>query len=172
MASADFLAAHFSYGLNLDQAGLLRRAPDSVPLGSARLPDHRLAFDGVATICPEPGRSAWGYLWALSPGALDCLDDLEGYPALYDRKRVDVETSDGDTVPAFAYFLVDPDSASPYGGYLPTIEDAYTDLDLPLDELHRAVSESHGHTVGADTGALSEISSAPSNVVSIFKNRP
>ena len=52
MASDDFLAAHFSYGLNLDQAGLLRRAPDSLPLGSARLPDHRLAFDGVATICP------------------------------------------------------------------------------------------------------------------------
>lgn len=152
----EYLAVHFSYGMNLDPTGLLRRAPDSEALGPARLNGWRLHFDHVATVVEDPDRTAWGYLWGISGSGLDSLDRLEGYPTLYDRRRVDVETSEG-TVPTFTYFLRNPGTAPPSPSYLDTIQSAYIEHDLPLSELRRAVQESHapasppeGSVAGAD----------------------
>jgi hypothetical protein len=116
-------------------------------------------------------------IYALSSNDALAVDWFEGISddnsaGLYEKVRVEVETDTG-TLPAFSYRLAEPagELASPWRGYLESIEAGYAQRDLPLGELHRAVSESD-NTADADTDALCDIPAAPTSVTSIRKYHP
>jgi gamma-glutamylcyclotransferase (GGCT)/AIG2-like uncharacterized protein YtfP len=98
------------------------RCPGCTFVAAARLQGHRLAFTrpwaardggGVADIQPSPGSIVEGVVWEITEAHRDALDEYEEYPTAYTRKDVVVETFEGKTLTAFAYF------ASPMGTYRP-----------------------------------------------------
>src|SRR5687767_6430727 len=78
----------FCYGSNLDPYQLRARCPGAVPIGPARLPQHRLAFGGysigwrgaVANVLPDPGGFVEGYLNFLTREDVRSMDQREGVP--------------------------------------------------------------------------------------------
>ncbi len=175
MASTYF-AAYAAFGSNLDREAFRRRAPDAIDIGTGTIRNWALRFRQVADIEPAPGRSVPVAIYALSSNDSLAVDWYEGIshdniPGLYQKVRVDVETDTG-TVPAFSYRLTEPagELAIPWRGYLGSIEAGYVQHNLPLGELHRAVSESDT-TADANADALSDIPAAPTKVTSIRKYR-
>ena len=173
MASTHF-AAYAAFGSNLDRGAFRRRAPDAIEIGTGTIRNWALRFRQVADIEPATGRSVPVAIYALSSNDALAVDYYEGIshdntPGPYEKVRVEIETETGH-LPAFSYRLAEPpgELASPWHGYLKSIEAGYAQHDLPLGELRRAVSESDNT---ADADAFSDIST-PSNVTWIFKNRP
>lgn len=94
---------YFAYGMLTD--------PDIMPedaefLGKAVLFNHRLDIHTYADAAYSPGDSMYGVLWSVSPDLLRELDITEGYPVLYDRKRVQLQF-EGATVTAWVYYMTD-----------------------------------------------------------------
>ena len=113
---------YFAYGSNMDPDQMRKRCPGCAFVAPARLPDHRLVFSrswaawggaGVADIQASPGSVVEGVVWEISETHRDALDEYEEYPTAYTRKDVVVETFEGKTMTAFAYF------AKPFGRYRP-----------------------------------------------------
>ncbi len=130
---------YFTYGSNLNRKQLAERCSDSKPLFKATLHDHKLIFAGwsrswdgsVASIEPSPGASVVGGLCEISERDRDSLDGCEGYPAIYDRIHVEVETEDGNQVEAMTYIKVDRSQQSqPSQQYLAIIRSGYEDWGL------------------------------------------
>ena len=63
---------------------------------------------GVADLNPVKGKVVEGVLWEISETDLKALDEYEGYPKVYVRRNVEVDTFDGRKMQAFAYFMVRP----------------------------------------------------------------
>jgi gamma-glutamylcyclotransferase (GGCT)/AIG2-like uncharacterized protein YtfP len=113
---------YFAYGSNMHPGQMRNRCPGCTFVVAARLRDHRLVFSrpfaawdggGVADIQPAVGSIVEGVVWDISPAHRDALDAYEEYPTAYTRKDVVVETSEGQTLAAFAY------CARPLGSYRP-----------------------------------------------------
>lgn len=113
---------YFAYGSNMHPGQMQKRCPGCSFVAAARLRDHRLAFTrpwagwdggGVADIQPSPGGIVEGIVWEITEAHREALDEYEEYPTAYDRRDVVVETFDGRTLTAFAYF------ARPMGIYRP-----------------------------------------------------
>lgn len=70
---------YFAYGLNMDQAGMAQRCPNSRSLGLARLPRHRFIVtrDGYASVIRDPRKEVHGVLWECSLGDIRTLDKFE-----------------------------------------------------------------------------------------------
>jgi gamma-glutamylcyclotransferase len=85
-------------------------------VAAARLRDHELNFTGtstmwgggVADLNPVKGGVVEGVLWEISEADLKALDEYEGYPKVYVRRMVEVETGDGRKLEALAYFMARP----------------------------------------------------------------
>ncbi len=71
---------YFAYGANMDIADMAKRAPNSRPLGLARLPRHRFIImkDGYASVVRDARLSVHGLLWDLALADLPPLDRFEG----------------------------------------------------------------------------------------------
>ncbi len=113
---------YFAYGSNMHPGQMRKRCPGCTFVAAARLRDHRLAFTrpwaawdggGVADIQPAPGSIVEGVVWEITETHRHALDEYEEYPTAYTRKDVVVETFEGKTLTAFAYF------ARPMGSYRP-----------------------------------------------------
>ncbi len=89
--------AYFAYGSNLNLKQMKDRCPGSKPLIPATLKDYRLTERKYADIDPSPGSSVHGVMCHLTKEDLDSLDVCEGYPRIYTRILVDVETVEGET---------------------------------------------------------------------------
>jgi gamma-glutamylcyclotransferase (GGCT)/AIG2-like uncharacterized protein YtfP len=93
-----------------------RRCPSAKFVAAAKLRDYELNFTGtstmwgggVADLKPVKGRVVEGVLWEITEADLKPLDEYEGYPRVYVRRNVEVETRDGRKMQAFAYFMVKP----------------------------------------------------------------
>ncbi len=114
---------YFAYGSNMHPGQMRKRCPGCVFVAAARLRDHRVAFarpwaawggGGVADIQPCAGSEVEGVVWEIMEAHRDALDVYEEYPRAYTRKDVVVESFDGRTLTAFAYF------AHPAGTYRPS----------------------------------------------------
>jgi len=113
---------YFAYGSNMHSGQMQKRCPGCVFVASARLRDYRLVFSrpwaawggrGVADIQPSRGSVVEGVVWEITSAHRDALDEYEESPAAYTRQDVVVETFEGKTLTAFAYF------AKPMGSYRP-----------------------------------------------------
>ena len=74
-------------------------------LGAATLPDFEFGSDlrGYATIRPRKGSHVAGVLYEVDRQCMDCLDDFDGYPEVFDRIEVEVAGPDNHRHKAWVY---------------------------------------------------------------------
>jgi gamma-glutamylcyclotransferase (GGCT)/AIG2-like uncharacterized protein YtfP len=130
---------YFAYGSNLNLDGMASRCPDSEQVAVATLGGWALTFRGVADIEPRKGARTLGALWRISARDLERLDRYEGYPGLYRRELLTVETTDG-AVQAITYVMNDDYLGLPSSAYYKVIRHGYEQWDLPIEALERALA--------------------------------
>ena len=142
---------YFAYGANLHLAQMKSLCPRSAPVCPARLVDYRLTIaqpaassgnqPGWATVTPEAGAQVPGALFRLHEDDLPALDHFEDYPALYDRKDVEIVTAEG-PLHAMIYIMRHPlKPARPAAHYVETLRQGYRDFDLPMEVLEGVLGE-------------------------------
>lgn len=150
---------YFAYGSNINLDQMAYRCPDAEVVGPVVLEDYELLFrgnakgNGVATISIQKGQKVHGLLWKITPECEQSLDIYEGYPRLYEKMEVTVQTRDGQKVTAMAYEMTnlwrEPSVPSIY--YYNGILEGYRQNGLPTAALKKAwehsVKEVHGMTV-------------------------
>ena len=112
---------YFAYGSNMERFQLKRLCPKAKFVAAAVLPDHELTFSGnsqmwgggIATLREKPGHQVEGVAWEISEVERKALDGYEGFPDLYLRKEIQLRTSSGKVIAAFAYIMGDPGRETP-----------------------------------------------------------
>ena len=79
---------YLAYGMNTNRDAMAVRCPKAKPMGGFYLPNHRLVFRGVADFRKDQDCVMPVVLWDITFDCLQALDHLEGYPHLYDRRRI------------------------------------------------------------------------------------
>jgi gamma-glutamylcyclotransferase (GGCT)/AIG2-like uncharacterized protein YtfP len=112
-------------------------------LGVAVLEGHRLSFTafsrgwdgGVADVVETVGDKVWGLLYELTPEDLSALDVYEGYPHLYDRRRLHVVSEANHlAVEAWVYFVVNKqDFVIPAAKYLAVLVECAKEFGFPRE---------------------------------------
>ena len=142
---------YFAYGANLHIAQMKSLCPRSAPVCPARLQEYRLTIalpaaspgnqPGWATVTPHKGAETPGALFRLHADDLPALDHFEDYPALYDRKEVELITAEG-SLRAMLYIMRHPiRAARPAAHYVETLRQGYRDFDLPMEALESVLGE-------------------------------
>jgi gamma-glutamylcyclotransferase (GGCT)/AIG2-like uncharacterized protein YtfP len=129
---------YFAYASNLNRKQMAERAPDSKPKFIATLPNHKLSFTlrtgrqgGVASIRPIKGEKVIGAVYEISERDLKRLDGYEGYPTVYDRRKVTVWTETNEPTEAITYIKIDQSrEAPPSPEYLDIIKQGYRDWQI------------------------------------------
>ena len=125
---------YMAYGMNTNRDAMSVRCPKAKPLGGFYLPDTRLVFRGVADIVPDTETICPVVLWEITLDCLRSLDQLEGYPHLYNRRKINTDW--------IVYEMNDKTRTSPpNGGYYKMIEYGYKDFGLDDYKLRVALSE-------------------------------
>ncbi len=96
---------YFAYGANLNLAGMENRCPGYKKVEAALLHNYKLVFRGVADVVPASGDAVMGALYLLNQEHFKALDRFEGFPNLYIRKVVEVETLSGKKLQAVIYIM-------------------------------------------------------------------
>ena len=125
-----------------------RRCPRSLPARAARLSGYLLRIalpqdspegPGWATVTPRQGACVPGAFYHLHKDDLGALDEYEGYPGLYLREEVTIETESGPE-PAMIYRMREPlRPARPTPEYEETLRRGYRDFDLKEEILEIAL---------------------------------
>ncbi len=145
----------FAYGSNLHRADLARwmaahghGAPGIVAVHPAVLEGFRLAWDlpsptrggGAADVRPAAGEAVHGAVLLVDAATFAALDEKEGRPRVYDRRRLPVRLAGGETLDAWVYEVTDASRQAPpvWPGthYLGLLHGGSRDLGLPA--AHRA----------------------------------
>jgi gamma-glutamylcyclotransferase len=129
---------YFAYASNLNRKQMAERAPDSKPRFIATLPNFKLTFTarlgrqgGVASITPHRGEKVIGAVYEISERDLRRLDVKEGYPTVYDRRKVTVWTETNDSIEAITYIKMDQSrEIPPSSDYLDIIRQGYRDWQI------------------------------------------
>ena len=133
-----------AYGSNMNLEQMSYRCPAAKVVGTGVVRDYRLTFRGssrgVANIEHCKDRDVPVVLWEITKACEEALDVYEGYPSLYEKKAIEVET-DNKIQKAMVYVMakryrIMP--ASPTNYYLATIAEGYTDNGLDLEVLKKA----------------------------------
>ncbi len=117
---------------------MAERAPDSKPRFIATLPNFKLTFTarpgrqgGVASISPHRGEKVIGAVYEISERDLKRLDGYEGYPTVYDRRKVTVWTETNEPIEAITYIKMEQSQeAPPSSDYLDIIKQGYIDWQI------------------------------------------
>ena len=112
---------YFAYGSNMERVQMKRLCPKARFVAAAVLPDHELVFSGssrmwgggIANIRDVPGKKVEGVVWEISEAERKVLDEYEGYPDFYVTKEVQVQTTSGKALTAFAYVMANPGREMP-----------------------------------------------------------
>lgn len=141
---------YFAYGSNMNLDQMEHRCPDAEVVGRAVLKDYRLVFrgnrngNGVASVVPDSGKEVQGLLWKITPRCEQSLDFYEGYPRLYGKEEVKVQTKTGEVANVAVYIMNEPyqsQPALPSDYYLKGILDGCRQNHLTQKEVRRAVEE-------------------------------
>ena len=99
---------YFAYGSNLNVCQMAVRCPMAQLVCRAVLEGYELAFRrGVLTILPKAGGRIDGILWKVNDRDERALDRYEGYPHLYTKESLTVQTDAGSQT-AVAYVMTAP----------------------------------------------------------------
>jgi hypothetical protein len=103
------------------------------------LPQDSPKGPGWATVTPRQGTYVPGARYHLHEDDLDALDEYEGYPGLYLREDVTIETESGPET-AMIYRMREPlRSAPPTPEYEKTLRRGYRDFELNEEILEAAL---------------------------------
>lgn len=124
---------YLAYGSNCNLAQMAYRCPNATVVGPVTLRNYRLTFNGrarsggVANIRRRNGAEVKGLLWEITPACERSLDWYEGYPHLYEKKNVTVETEDGKRIKAMVYVMTKGHEAPaiPSNGYFRGIVEGF-----------------------------------------------
>jgi gamma-glutamylcyclotransferase (GGCT)/AIG2-like uncharacterized protein YtfP len=113
-------------------------------VGVATLKDYRFEMLRFANVVSSSGDRVIGCLWDIDEGKLNELDQIEGYPDLYDRILVDVSTK-GKPESAFVYVMTSNTRTvlkhtHPSKKYIQTIRQGYDNAGIPMSQLVNAMS--------------------------------
>lgn len=91
---------YIAYGSNLNLEQMARRCPTAKVIGAGEIRDHELLFRGypksaVATVEPKKGAGVPVLIWEIGPEDERNLDIYEGYPRLYGKVNLEVQTEEG-----------------------------------------------------------------------------
>jgi hypothetical protein len=149
---------HFSYGANMDRAGMAKRCPGAIPLGTASLDHFRfmITADGYASVTPATGERVHGVVWKLTPRDLAALNIFESLDSgLYRHVMLPVRIG-GRRMQAGVY-LGRRHEGKPRPGYLEQVIAAARDWNLPRDHIAQLKRWSAGAWRGkhpAETGDI------------------
>lgn len=148
----------FAYGSNMNARQMSLRCPGARAVCVAKLRDHRLTFagrstrwgGGVATIKPARRSSVIGVVWSVSRANLDRLDGFEGYPFVYDRVPVQVDSTEAEAIWCYAYVKNAAEiSTAPSREYLRTILDGYEGVGAAVPASLRRLYQQVQHGIAA-----------------------
>ena len=119
---------YFAYGSNLNLGQMAVRCPMAQLVCRAVLEGYELAFRcGVLTILPKEGGRVDGLLWKVNAWDERALDRYEGYPHLYTKELLPVQTDSGPQT-VVAYVMTAPyceKAQPPTSTYLQTVLAGY-----------------------------------------------
>lgn len=130
---------YFAYGSNLNRRQMADRCPDSKPVCTATLPNHKLIFTGwsrqwrggTASIKPVPDHKVRGAVYEVSERNLTVLDRYEGCPSTYYRANKIVFTEDGEPLEVVTYISREQSQETkPSLEYLSIMKQGYKDWGL------------------------------------------
>ena len=135
---------YFAYGSNLNLGQMAVRCPQAQLIERAVLEGYELAFrGGVLTVLPKEDGRVDGLLWKVNAWDERALDRYEGYPHLYTKERLSVQTGNGlQTV--VAYVLTAPyceKAQPPSPAYLQTVLAGYRLAGFDPDAVLRAAAK-------------------------------
>lgn len=136
---------YIAYGSNLNLGQMARRCPTAKVIGKGEIKDHELLFRGhsmsaVATVEPKAGSSVPVLIWEIGPEDERNLDMYEGYPRLYGKACLEVQTEDGcDSI--MAYTMNEGHKiGKPSSYYLETITTGYLEAGFDVNRLLESVT--------------------------------
>ena len=124
---------------------MARRCPSARVIGKGEIKDHELLFRGgslsaVATVEPKAGSSVPVLIWEIEPEDERNLDIYEGYPRLYGKVDLEVQTEDG-SESIMAYTMNEGhEIGKPSMRYLETITTGYLEAGFDVNRLLQSVS--------------------------------
>ena len=135
---------YFAYGSNLNVGQMAVRCPMAQLVCRAVLEGYELAFRcGVLTVLPKEGGRVDGLLWKVNAWDERALDRYEGYPHLYTKERLSVQTSNGPQT-VVAYVMTAPyceKAQPPTSTYLQTVLTGYRLAGFDPDAVLRAAAK-------------------------------
>ncbi len=133
---------YFAYGSNINLDQMAHRCPDARVVGPVVLEGYELLFrgGGVATIAPKEEEKVTGLLWSITPECERSLEQYEGYPRFYDKRKVTVRDAQGRSLSVMAYVMDERfrEPMMPSDSYYNGILEGYRQNGLPVAELKRA----------------------------------
>jgi len=133
---------YFAYGMNTNKQGMTNRCPGALSLGHARLIDRAFRFAGPADVVKCKGSFVDGVLWVIDDYHLNALDNLEGYPFYYNRRKLRVAHNDRIVMAETYYMQPGHLDSLPSQGYFDMVTEGYKENNVPLDQLYNSVYES------------------------------
>lgn len=136
---------YIAYGSNLNREQMARRCPTAKVIGKGEIRDYELLFRGhrnsaVATVEPKKGSSVPVLIWEIGPEDERNLDIYEGYPRLYGKVDLEVQTERG-SEPIMAYTMNEGhEIGKPSMRYLETITAGYLEAGFDVNRLLESVS--------------------------------
>lgn len=146
MILADFLGEageqpvyYFAYGMLTD--------PEIMQglelIGVAKLPNFRYEMLEYANVVPDSGHAVYGCLWQVDRRVIARLDQIEGYPSLYDRKTVPAYVN-GEKYVAELYTMTPATreqlaGTMPRQSYVNKIVRGYRHAGVPLEQMKSAL---------------------------------
>ena len=126
---------YFSYGMNTNLSQMATRCPNAKSLGRAILYNHEFRFARHADIIENPEYNTHGVLWEITPDCEMALDALEGYPAYYLKKIVNVFYN-GSPVECMTYYMAgELIDELPSDGYLEMLFEGYTEHNVNTEQI-------------------------------------
>ena len=136
---------YFCYGSNLNVSQMKQRCPGARPMSAAILDGYRLEFQGNASGCgyctvePDKGKRTQGGLWSITEQDLKRLDFYEGFPTLYRRINVPVQTEFGVEIAMTYQMTAGHPLAMPTDWYVNVCLDGYEDFELDKRAFRAAI---------------------------------
>jgi len=128
----------------MDHAAMAERCPASRPLGTARLPRHKILInsDGYATIVRDPRATVHGVLYDLALSDVGGLDRYEDVARGLYRKVIQPVLTAAGPRRAMVYIGRSSEPGQPRSGYLDTVVAAARAAGLPSSYISDLAGES------------------------------
>lgn len=137
---------YFAYGSNMSHRQMEERCKTGKFrfIGKAYLKGYRFVYEGyspyrkgaVANIVKSENDIVWGGVFEIEESCLKRLDEYEGYPSVYDRKKLKV-TCEGREFEAWVYLRKPQKEGNPSEDYRQIILEGAKDCDLPIDYVEK-----------------------------------